>query len=67
MLPKLLRHESWGDNSHCFITYEFIDTIVNRRKPEVNIREALAYTVPGIIAHESAMKDGEQMLTPSFD
>jgi predicted dehydrogenase len=67
MLPEPMRHRTGHEDSHCFITHEFIDSIINGREPEVNIREALAYTVPGIIAHESAMKNGEQMKIPCFE
>jgi hypothetical protein len=67
MLPEAMRHRTGHDDSHCFITHEFIDSIINERKPEVNIHEALAYTVPGIIAHESALKNGEQLKIPCFD
>ena len=67
MLPKPLRHDSGHDGSHTFITHEFIDALVNNRQPEVNIYEALAYTAPGIVAHESALKGGEYMKIPSFD
>lgn len=67
LLPKPMRHESGHGSSHCFITHEFISAVINNRKPEVDIYEALAYTVPGIIAHDSAMKDGETLLIPDFD
>ncbi|MEZ4969704.1 MAG: Gfo/Idh/MocA family oxidoreductase [Flavobacteriaceae bacterium] len=67
MLPKALRHPSGHHGSHTFITHEFIDAIVNNRDPEINIYESLAYTAPGIIAHESALKGGELMKIPSFD
>ena len=67
MLPEPLRHNSGHGGSHTFITHDFIDALVNNREPEVNIYEALAYTVPGIIAHKSALKDGEHMKIPSFD
>ena len=50
-----------------FLTHEFIDALVNERKPTVDIYEALAYTVPGIIAHQSALAGGKQMKIPSFD
>jgi hypothetical protein len=33
----------------------------------VNIYEALAMTVPGIVAHQSALKDGETMKVPQYD
>lgn len=67
MLPEPLRHDSGHDGSHTFITHEFIDAIINNRKPEVDIYEAIAYTAPGIVAHRSALKGGESMKIPSFD
>ena len=67
LLPEPLRHNSGHDGSHAFITHEFIDTLINKRQPKVNIYEALAYTAPGIVAHESALKGGEYMNIPDFD
>lgn len=67
MLPEPLRHDSGHGGSHTFITHEFIDSLVNNRQPEVNIYEAIAYTAPGIVAHQSALKGGESMTIPSFD
>ena len=66
MLPEPLRHGSGHGGSHTFLTHEFIDALVNDRQPAVDIHEALAYTVPGIIAHASALKGGEQMKVPTF-
>lgn len=67
MLPVGLRHNSGHDGSHTFIAHEFIDSLINNRAPEIDIYEALAYTVPGIVAHQSALKNGETMKIPSFD
>jgi predicted dehydrogenase len=67
MLPKPLRHTSGHGGSHTFITHEFIDALINERKPEVDIYLSLAITVPGIVAHESALKGGELLKIPSFD
>ncbi|HMI01196.1 MAG TPA: Gfo/Idh/MocA family oxidoreductase [Pedobacter sp.] len=67
MLPQPLHHNSGHGGSHTFITHEFIDALVKSRQPEVNIYEALAYTAPGIVAHASALKNGEYMKIPSFD
>ncbi len=67
MLPEPLRHNSGHGGSHTFITHEFIDSIVNDRTPEVDIYQALAMTVPGIVAHQSALKGGELLKIPSFD
>ena len=67
ILPERLRHNSGHDGSHTFITHEFIDSLIKKRRPKIDIYEALAYTVPGIIAHQSALKKGEYMKIPNFD
>ncbi|MCX6575039.1 MAG: Gfo/Idh/MocA family oxidoreductase [Candidatus Aminicenantes bacterium] len=67
MLPEPLRHSSGHDGSHTFLTHEFIDALVNKRKPAIDIYEALAFTVPGIVAHKSALEGGAPMKIPSFD
>ena len=53
--------------SHGRLTNEFITAILEDREPLVNIYEALAMTVPGIVAHQSALNDGEQLDVPQFD
>jgi predicted dehydrogenase len=67
MLPEPLRHNTGHDGSHSFLTHEFIDSLLNNRRPVVDVHEALAYTAPGIVAHQSALKDGEYMKIPDFD
>lgn len=67
MLPEPLRHDSGHHGSHTFITHEFVTACLQNRRPTVDIHEALAYTVPGIIAHESALRGGEQLTIPQFD
>jgi predicted dehydrogenase len=66
MLPEPLRHTSGHEGSHTFITHEFVDAMTHGRRPVVDIREALAYTVPGIIAHQSALKGGESLKIPQI-
>ena len=53
--------------SHGPLANEFIAAILEDRPPMVNVYEALAMTVPGIIAHRSALKDGERLAVPQFD
>jgi predicted dehydrogenase len=67
MLPEPLRHDSGHEGSHTFLTHEFISALVNSRQPAVNVYEAVAYTAPGIVAHQSALKGGEQMKIKQFD
>ena len=53
--------------SHGRLSDEFITAILEDRQPLVNVYEALAMTVPGIVAHQSALKDGEQLAVPRYD
>ena len=66
LLPKPLRHNSGHHGSHTFLTHEFVDALLHQRRPTVDLYEALAYTVPGIIAHQSALKGGESLKIPQF-
>jgi predicted dehydrogenase len=66
LLPAPLRHNSGHQGSHTFITHEFVDAVLRRRKPTVGIHEAIAYTAPGIVAHESAMHGGDHRKVPQF-
>lgn len=66
MLPEPLRHNSGHHGSHTFLTHEFIDALTHNRKPTVDIIEALAYTVPGIVAHESALRGGALLKIPQL-
>jgi predicted dehydrogenase len=66
MLPKELRHNSGHHGSHTFITHEFIHSLVTGTQPAVDVYEAVAYTAPGIVAHQSALKGGELMKIPNF-
>ncbi len=60
-LPAPLRVNTGHGNSHTFITHEFVSAILEDRQPAVNAWEAIAYTVPGIVAHQSALRGGEPM------
>jgi hypothetical protein len=52
--------------SHGPLMNEFITAILEDRQPLVNVYEALAMTVPGIVAHQSALKDGETLKVPQY-
>lgn len=53
--------------SHGPLMNEFITAILQDRPPLVDIYESLAMTVPGIVAHASALKGGERMRIPQYD
>jgi predicted dehydrogenase len=52
--------------SHGYLTNEFISAILQDRKPLVDIAMALNLTVAGIVAHHSALKDGELLKIPQY-
>ncbi|MDO5552771.1 MAG: Gfo/Idh/MocA family oxidoreductase [Planctomycetia bacterium] len=52
--------------SHGYLTVDFIDSILRERKPCVDIITALNTTIAGVIAHESAMRDGELLKIPQY-
>ena len=53
--------------SHGQLTNSFIEAILLDQKPHVDISEALNMTLAGVIAHKSALKDGEWMKVPQYD
>ncbi len=52
--------------SHGQLMNEFVTAILADRKPLVDIAQALNMTVAGVVAHQSALKDGELMKIPQF-
>jgi predicted dehydrogenase len=60
--------EAYGGHggSHAYLVHEFVDSIVTGRQPAVNVWEAARYFAPGVMAHKSAMKDGELLKVPDW-
>ncbi|MEJ6578471.1 MAG: Gfo/Idh/MocA family oxidoreductase [Akkermansiaceae bacterium] len=52
--------------SHGHLTTEFIDAILRDRKPWIDVAQSLNMTVAGIVAHQSALRDGELMKVPQY-
>jgi predicted dehydrogenase len=52
--------------SHGHLMNEFVTAILQDRKPLVDIAKALNMTVAGIMAHQSALKDGELLKIPQY-
>jgi len=67
MLPEKMRHASGHGGSAVFISAEFINALLEEREPECDLYDSLAMTVPGIVAHQSSFKDGEQLDVPQFE
>lgn len=52
--------------SHGHLCEEFVSAILQNRKPLVDIAAGLNMTVAGVVAHQSALKDGESLKIPQF-
>ncbi|MHB8899724.1 MAG: Gfo/Idh/MocA family protein [Thermoguttaceae bacterium] len=52
--------------SHGRLTDEFVHSILQNRKPLVDVAQALNMTVAGVVAHLSALKNGELMKIPQY-
>ena len=52
--------------SHGYLMNEFVSAILQDRQPLVDIGTALNLTVPGLVAHASALKGGEWMKIPQY-
>lgn len=58
--------EGGHGGSHGRLMQEFIYSIIEDRKPLVDIGTALNMTVPGIVAHTSALRNGELLKIPQY-
>lgn len=53
--------------SHGYLVNEFIMSLIEDREPLIDVYEGIAMTVPGIVAHQSAFKNGERLSIPKFE
>ena len=59
-------HGGGHGGSHGHLTNNFIESILLDKKPIVDISDALNMTLSGVIAHKSALKDGEWIKVPQY-
>ncbi|MEK7397823.1 MAG: Gfo/Idh/MocA family oxidoreductase [Candidatus Poribacteria bacterium] len=52
--------------SHAYLANEFVDAVANKRQPAINAWEAVRYMSAGVMAHKSALKDGELLDVPDW-
>ncbi len=64
-LPPGVRGGGHG-GSHGHLMNEFVTAILQDRKPLIDIAQALNMTVAGVVAHQSALRDGELMKIPQY-
>jgi predicted dehydrogenase len=66
-LPAEFRGQPNGhEGSHQFLVDDFVQAVSSDEQPPVNVWEAAKYAAPGIVAHESAERDGEMLPVPDF-
>jgi predicted dehydrogenase len=68
ILPENLRDRvSQGHGgAEVFIVHEFVSACLERRQPAVDVYHAVAYTAPGLVGQQSAMKGGQWMKIPDY-
>ena len=54
------------NGSHQFLVDDFVRACVSGKAPPNNVWAAARYLLPGLTAHESALKGGELMVIPDF-
>lgn len=52
--------------SHAYLVNEFVDAIAHSRRPAINVWEAVRYMAAGVMAHKSALRDGEILSVPDW-
>ena len=66
-LPEALASDLGGHGgSHAYLVHEFVDACNRQRMPRINAWEAVRYLAPGIVAHQSALRDGEVLPIPDW-
>ncbi len=66
-LPETLAADLGGHGgSHAYLVHEFVDAVNQQRLPRVNVWEAVRYCAPGLVAHQSALRDGELLSIPDW-
>ena len=66
-LPQPLAANLGGHGgSHAYLVHEFVDSVNRERMPRINVWEAVRYCAPGLVAHQSALRDGELLKVPDW-
>jgi len=61
-----IRHLAGHGGSHPFLVHEFVSSIIDGRPSAIDASVAAAWTAPGIVAHESALRGGARLEVPTF-
>jgi predicted dehydrogenase len=64
--PEEARHGGHGTSEYYMIR-DFLDAIETGARPPIDVMRSMDFTIPGIVAHESAMSDGNWRDVPLLD
>ena len=66
-IPASLRALPNGhEGSHHYLFYDFARAVEQHIAPPIDAWMAARFTLPGIVAHESARRGGERLAIPDF-
>ncbi|MCY3707272.1 MAG: Gfo/Idh/MocA family oxidoreductase [Caldilineaceae bacterium] len=52
--------------SHPYLVHEFVEAVHQERQPAIHVWSAVRYMAAGVIAHKSALQDGEILSIPDW-
>ncbi|WP_309066077.1 Gfo/Idh/MocA family protein [Microbacterium sp.] len=64
--PELRNLHNGHEGSHHFLVDDFVRAVNDGTLPPVNAWQAARFTLPGVIAHESARRGGERLAVPDM-
>lgn len=66
-LPEVYKRLPNGhEGSHQFLTDDFVTAVSRQALPACHVWDAARFTAPGLVAHESAKREGERLAVPDF-
>ncbi len=54
------------EGTHVFLVNDFVRSVTQQKLPPNHVWQAARYNAPGIVAHESAKREGERLSIPDF-
>lgn len=64
--PELAGDLGGHGGSHAYLVHEYVSACLEQRLPLTNVWQAVRYLAPGIVAHQSALRDGERLAIPDW-
>ncbi|MDQ3814414.1 MAG: Gfo/Idh/MocA family oxidoreductase [Armatimonadota bacterium] len=52
--------------SHPYLVHEFVDALNQQSRPAISVWEAVRYMAAGVMAHQSALREGELLSVPDW-